>query len=202
LQPSALWPRMEHQSSGNPPRTAQPVDSCQRRLKQEYYGQAQAFIAEAAGVAMMTKTNPGPMNDTDQEPSARSCELSVRAMNVLKELAVEITGASAPPRNWDPPHAFLRRITAQHLLNARNCGPKTAYEIVNWAARRGVRVQPLAARKSLAVLWRELCTRISTGEFPVNEIADALDKSVRRKNTRVPLELQRAIVRRLRSRIE
>ena len=122
---------------------------------------------------------------------AEPVELSVRAENVLKELAVELTGETPPKGRWTPPLELVRKLTFRHLLTARNCGPQTTDEIVRWAESRGVVIQlPVHAGKSLSATWRDLIAKCSTGEFTKAEIAEALEKSTRRRNTRVPVAFQ------------
>jgi hypothetical protein len=117
--------------------------------------------------------------------------LSVRAENVLKELALELTGETPPKGRWVPPHKLLRKLTFRHLLTARNCGPQTTGEIIRWAESRGVVIQqPFHAGKSLSAVWRDLIVKCSKGEFTKAEIAEALEKSARRKNTRIPVAFQ------------
>ena len=124
-------------------------------------------------------------------PIAKPAELSVRAENVLKELAVELTGETPPKGRWIPPHKLLRKLTFRHLLTARNCGPQTTDEIVRWAESRGVVIQPpFHAGKSLSAVWRDLIVKCSKGEITKAEIAEALEKSARRKNTRIPVAFQ------------
>jgi hypothetical protein len=124
-------------------------------------------------------------------PLPKSAELSVRAENVLKELAVELTGATPPKGRWIPPRELLRKLTFRHLVTARTCGPQTTGEIVRWAESRGVVIpRPLHAGKSLSATWRDLIAKCSTGEFTKAEIAEALEKSARRKNTRIPVAFQ------------
>ncbi|MGH6751321.1 MAG: hypothetical protein ACREDP_04065, partial [Bradyrhizobium sp.] len=67
--------------------------------------------------------------------------LSVRAENVLKELATELAGENPPKGRWIPSDNLLRKLTFKYLLTARNCGPQTIDEIVQWAAMRGVIIQ-------------------------------------------------------------
>jgi hypothetical protein len=124
-------------------------------------------------------------------PIPKPAALSVRAENVLKELAVELTGETPPKGRWIPPHELLRKLTFRHLLTARNCGPQTTDEIVKWAESRGVAIQPpFHAGKSLSATWRDLILKCSKGEFTKAEIAEALEKSARRKNTRIPVAFQ------------
>ena len=124
-------------------------------------------------------------------PAAIPAHLSVRAENVLKELAVELTGETAPKGRWIPPFELLQKLTFSHLLTARNCGPQTTDEIVRWAESRGVIIQPpFHAGKSLSATWRDLIVKCSKGEFTKAEIAAALEKSARRKNTRIPVAFQ------------
>jgi hypothetical protein len=121
----------------------------------------------------------------------KPAKLSVRAENVLKELAAELTGETPPKGRWVPPHELLRKLTFRHLLTARNCGPQTTDEIVRWAESRGVTIHPpFHAGKSLSSTWRDLILKCSKGEFTKAEIAEVLEKSARRKNTRIPVAFQ------------
>src|SRR6201997_3484575 len=91
-------------------------------------------------------------------------DLSLRAVNVLKELAPELIGQDPPKGAWVPPDDLLQRLTARHLATARNCGPQTAREIISWARGRGVSISsPLFAGKSLSEVWHRLATRASAG---------------------------------------
>jgi hypothetical protein len=131
------------------------------------------------------------VTDASATPIANPAHLSVRAENVLKELAVELTGENPPKGRWIPPPKLLRKLTFRHLLTARNCGPQTTDEIVRWAESRGVVIQPpFHAGKSLSAVWRDLIVKCSKGEFTKAEIAAALEKSARRKNTRIPVAFQ------------
>jgi hypothetical protein len=121
--------------------------------------------------------------------------LSVRAINVLKMLADDIMGETAPRDAWIPPDDLLRRITVERLSIARNCGPRTVEEIVRWAEARGVAIQPMFhAGKSLSETWRNLGSRFAAGELTKAELAEALEKSVRRKSTKVPVAIQRILL--------
>ncbi len=117
--------------------------------------------------------------------------LGIRAENVLKELALELTGETPPKGRWVPPVELLQKLTFGHLLTARNCGPQTTEEIVKWAESRGVLIKrPVHAGKSLSATWRDLIVRCSRGEFTKAEIVEALEKSARRRNTRIPVAFQ------------
>jgi hypothetical protein len=123
------------------------------------------------------------------------CGLSVRALNVLKLLATEITGES-PTQEWIPSSALLRQVTIQRLSTARNCGPRTVNEIVHWAGSHGVTIQPLYhAGKSLSDTWRDVGQRFAAGELTRAEAAEALEKSVRRKSTRIPVAVQKILLK-------
>ena len=123
-------------------------------------------------------------------------KLSLRALNVLKMLAGEITG-EVPPRNgWVPPDTLLRKITMERLSTARNCGPQTLNEIIRWAAARGVTIRPLLyAGKSLSEVWRDLSVKFATGGLSQAELVEALEKSVRRRTTSVPVAIQRILLK-------
>lgn len=136
------------------------------------------------------------VNSASAAPTANPAELSVRAENVLKELALELTGETPPKGRWIPPRQLLRRLNFRHLLTARNCGPQTTDEIVRWAESRGVVIQPpFHAGKSLSATWQGLIAKCATGEFTKAEIAEALEKSARRKNTRIPVAFQSILLR-------
>jgi|SRR5579871_2730921 len=135
-----------------------------------------------------------------QEETESCCEngsasryggLSVRAVNVLKELAPELIGLTPPKGAWVPPDGLLQRLTAQHLVTARNCGPQTAREIIGWARTRGVSIRsPLYVGKSLSEVWHSLAARASAGKLTKAEITEALEKSIRRKSARIPVAFQ------------
>jgi hypothetical protein len=132
-------------------------------------------------------------------PAGADSGLSVRALNVLKILADEVTGEIASRAAWVPSDALLRKITTERLSLARNCGPRTVDEIVRWAAARGVTIRPLFhAGKSLSEAWRDLGTRFSAGELTKEELTEALEKSVRRKSTKIPVGVQRILLKYLR----
>jgi len=133
------------------------------------------------------------------EPDAQ-CSLSGRAINVLKILADEIAGEVPPRDAWVPSEDLMRRITVERLSIARNCGPRTVDEIIRWAAERGVTIQPVFhAGKSLSETWRGLSVRFAWGELTKVELAAALKKSVRRKSTKVPVSVQRILLKYLSS---
>jgi hypothetical protein len=139
---------------------------------------------------------PTEQPDSIRRPeSGEGCGLSVRAINVLKMLADDIMGETPPRDAWVPPEDLLRRITVERLSIARNCGPRTVDEIIRWAEARGVRIQPVFhAGKSLSETWRNLGSRFAAGELTKAELAEALEKSVRRKSTKVPVAIQRILL--------
>ena len=147
------------------------------------------MIEETAGHA------EGP--DGGAEPTSG---LSVRAMNVLKELAVELIGDTPPKLGWVPPDRLLRKLTARHLATARNCGPQTMVEIIEWARSRGVTIQPPHhAGKSLSQVWHDLTEHASAGKLTKSEITEALEKSIRRKSARIPVAFQIVLLKLLSS---
>lgn len=126
------------------------------------------------------------------DPPAK--QLSIRAENVLKELAVDLTGVVPPKGRWTPSNDLLRKLTYGRLLAARNCGPQTSREIIEWAQSRGVAIRPpFHAGKPLSATWQELVAKFSAGEFSKAEIAEALERSARRKNTRIPVAFQNVL---------
>lgn len=117
--------------------------------------------------------------------------MSVRAINVLKELAPELIGETPPKGEWVPPRDLLRRLTGRQLATARNCGPQTAREIIAWAHSKGVPIRsPLYVGKSLSEVWHSLAARASAGKLTRAEITEALEKSIRRKSARIPVAFQ------------
>ena len=129
--------------------------------------------------------------------------LSVRAQNVLKELAVELTGEQPPKGNWSPSRDLLRALTAERLATARNCGPHTMREIVDWAQGCGVTIKPvLPPGGSLSQMWAELIANASAGALTSAEIAGALQRSIRRKSVRIPIAFQVILVKILLSSFE
>lgn len=138
----------------------------------------------------------GAPAEASAEAQTPDHKLSLRALNVLKMLAGEITG-EVPPRNgWVPPEALLRKITMERLSTARNCGPQTLNEIMRWAAARGVTIRPLLyAGKSLSEIWRDLSLKFAAGGLTQVELVEALEKSVRRRTTSVPVAIQRILLK-------
>jgi hypothetical protein len=134
--------------------------------------------------------------DVSSVQGTRSCGLSVRALNVLKLLAAEITGECPPRENWTPSSALLREITAKRLIATRNCGPLTACEILRWADSRGVSIPPpFHAGKSLAETWHGLEVKFMSGELTKAEVTEALDKSVRRWSSKIPITVQKILLK-------
>jgi hypothetical protein len=117
--------------------------------------------------------------------------LSVRAQNVLKELAVELTGEQPPRGTLAPSHELLLALTVERLGSARNCGPRTAREIIAWAHDCGVTIKPpVQVGRSLSQMWAKLATEASRGSLTSAEIIAALEKSIRRKSARIPVTFQ------------
>jgi hypothetical protein len=144
-------------------------------------------------------TGPGSVPPIPKDVSTAPVQgevLSVRAENVLKVLAAELTEAHPPKGRWVPSGQLLRKLSYRDLQAARNCGPQTTDEIIRWARSQGVVIeQPLHAGKSLSAMWRDIIARSSTGEFTKAEIAEALERSRRRKNTRIPVAFQNLLVK-------
>jgi hypothetical protein len=127
-------------------------------------------------------------------------DLSTRAENVLRGLAAELTGDNPPEGRWIPSDLLLQRLNYKHLSTARNCGPRTLAEIINWARARGRIIhRSFPAGKSLSTMWQEAISKFATGEISKAEIAEALERSMRRKNTRIPLALQNILLQLIRS---
>ncbi|MCK1490629.1 hypothetical protein IVA98_07780 [Bradyrhizobium sp. 160] len=142
--------------------------------------------------AIQAKRELGPMQ-----------KLSGRAQNVLKELAVELTGEQPPKGTWSPSRELLRALTAERLATARNCGPHTMREIVDWAQGCGVTIKPvIPPGGSLSQMWGELITDAAAGNLTSAEIAGALQRSIRRKSVRIPIAFQVILVKILLSSFE
>jgi hypothetical protein len=54
--------------------------------------------------------------------------------------------------------------------------------------------RPLHVGKSMSAMWRDIIARSSTGKVTKAEIAEALERSVRRKNTRIPSAFQNLLI--------
>jgi hypothetical protein len=117
--------------------------------------------------------------------------LSVRAQNVLKELAFELTGEQPPKGTWAPSRELLLALTVERLARARNCGPQTVREIIVWAQRRGVTIKPpLTAGRSLSQMWAGLVADAAKGALTSTEVIAALQRSIRRRSARIPVPFQ------------
>jgi hypothetical protein len=143
-----------------------------------------------------SKTAPRPAGNVTAFPQAHSGGLSNRALNVLKMLAPELVGECPPRQNWTPSTSLLQQVTFKHLSTARNCGPQTIREIIQCAASRGVTIQPPShAGKSLSATWKELGVKFAAGELAPAELTEALEKSIRRKSTTIPVAVQKILLR-------
>jgi len=118
-----------------------------------------------------------PAGNVTAFPQAHPGGLSNRSLNVLKMLSAELMGECPPREAWTPSSALLRRVTFKHLSTARNCGPQTIHEIIQWAASLGVTIRPPSlAGRSLSATWKELGTRFAAAELPYADMAEALEK--------------------------
>jgi hypothetical protein len=136
-----------------------------------------------------------PVGSVTAFPQPNPGGLSNRALNVLKMLSAELMGECPPREAWTPSAVLLRRVTFKHLSTARNCGPQTIHEIIQWAASLGVTIRPPSlAGRSLSATWKELGTRFAAGELPYADMAEALEKSVRRKSTTIPVGIQKILL--------
>ncbi|WP_439393386.1 hypothetical protein ACRQ5Q_29270 [Bradyrhizobium sp. PMVTL-01] len=140
----------------------------------------------------------------EREPSPTSTKrLSVRAQNVLKELAVEVIGEQPPKGDWSPSCELLLALTADRLATTRNCGPHTLREIVDWAEGHGVTIKRgIPAGGSLSQMWSELIANACAGALTSAEVVGALQRSIRRKSVRIPIAFQIVLVKILLSSIE
>jgi hypothetical protein len=166
-----------------------------RRKTEDPREKAGPVSATAIGPGVPARTAPRPSGNVTAFPRTPSGGLSNRALNVFKILAPELTGECPPRQNWTPSAALLRRVTFKHLATARNCGPQTTREIIQWAASRGVTIQPPPlAGKSLSAAWKELAAKFAAGELAQAEMAEALEKSIRRKSTTIPVAIQKILL--------
>lgn len=167
-----------------------------------------ALIAKAETVPLsIVNTCFGPAaeqvmrgeNNAPEPEGSNAYGLSVRALNVLKLLAADLTGEAPACKDWMPSEALLGALTLERLAYARNCGPRTMQEIIAWARSRGVRIgSQTPAGGSLPRLWRHLEARFNAGELTLAEVAAVLDRSAQRRNTRVPVAVQRIVLTLLR----
>jgi hypothetical protein len=128
----------------------------------------------------------------DAEPDPATMKmLSARAQNVLKELTFELTGEQPPKGQWAPSRELLLALTAERLAAARNCGPQTAREIILWAQGRCVTIKPpMKASRSLSQMWAGLVADASVGALTSAQVIAALQRSIRRRSTRIPVPFQ------------
>ena len=153
--------------------------------------------ASGAHVRIQPKTESASSSCISADQTAA---LSIRAENVLKELAVELTGEIPPHGGWIPSDLLLQRLTYKHLSTARNCGPQTITEIIKWSRVRGTIIQrPFNAGRSPSAIWQDIIAKFSADEISKAEIAEALEHSVRRRNTRIPIAVQKMLLQLMRS---
>ena len=156
--------------------------------------------ASDAQFDVVPKTDSRKLSPVSVDQAARPSELSVRAENVLKELALELTGENPPLGRWKPSDLLLQRLAYKHLSTARNCGPQTIAEIIKWAQTRGKIIQPsFHVGKSLSAMWQDAIARFSMGKISKAEVAEALENSTRRGNTRIPVAFQMMLLQLVRS---
>ena len=150
--------------------------------------------------ASCPRRDSADLQDPSIKKPAQARKLSTRAENVLKILAVELTGEEPPRGRSVPSELLLQRLSYKHLAAARNCGPQTTAEIIEWAQGRGTDIRlSFPAGKSFSAMWQHVIAKCSTGEFSKAEIADALETSTRRRNTRIPVALQKILLQFIRS---
>jgi hypothetical protein len=146
----------------------------------------------------MPEAEPAGLPVPSNGQAARLGDLSIRAENVLKILAAELTGEAPPRGRWLPSDLLLQRLTYRHLATARNCGPHTTAEIIDWVRTRGIVIRRSFYGKSLSVMWQDILAKCSAGEISKAEVAEALENSARRRNTRIPVPLQRILLQLIR----
>jgi hypothetical protein len=159
--------------------------------------QADPPQAPGAHLSLLPRTDSASLPRISTEQDAG---LSVRAENVLKVLAVELTGETPPQGRWIPSDLLLQRLTYKHLATTRNCGPQTTAEIANWARARGKIIRrSFPPGKSLSAMWQDAIAKFATGEISKAEVAEALERSMRRRNTQIPVALQNILLQLIRS---
>ncbi len=143
-----------------------------------------------------------PISDRSDRQAARLNGLSARAENVLKLLTQELIGSTSNGRPL-PSDLLLQKLTYKHLSTARNCGPQTTAEIIEWARAQGKVIKPsFHVGKSLSIMWRDALAKFSTGDISTVELTEALEHSARRRNTKIPVEFQRMLLQVIRSQKE
>lgn len=153
----------------------------------------QNSAAPTSAFTVIPKDVPDNLRNASSDQATLPRELSLRAENVLKMLALELTDDEPPRGRWTPSDLLLQRLTYKHLASARNCGPQTIAEIVRWAEKRGTILQrPLRTGNSLSAMWGDIISRFSAGE-------EALENSTRRRNNRVPVAIQKILLQLIRS---
>jgi hypothetical protein len=151
-------------------------------------------------LSIIPKADSADLRGSSIKKPAQARKLSTRAENVLKILAVELTREDPPRGRWVPSELLLQRLSYKHLAAARNCGPQTTAEIIEWALGRGTDIRrSFAAGKSFSAMWQHVLAKCSTGEVSKAEIAEALETSTRRRNTRIPVALQKILLQFIRS---
>ena len=151
-------------------------------------------------LSIIPKADSADLRGSSIKKPAQARKLSTRAENVLKILAVELTREDPPRGRWVPSELLLQRLSYKHLAAARNCGPQTTAEIIEWALGRGTDIRrSFPAGKSFSAMWQHVLAKCSTGEVSKAEIAEALETSTRRRNTRIPVALQKILLQFIRS---
>jgi hypothetical protein len=176
------------------------VNSPRRRESAELQESVGSGPKPDGGSSGAEQADSGPLGNVTSFPQPYSRDLSIRALNVLKIMATELTGECPPRDNWVPSAALLRRMTFNHLATARNCGPRTVTEIIQWAASRGVTIRPpFHAGKSLSAIWRDIGVKFAAGNLSHAEVTEALERSVRRKSTTIPVVAQDVLLQLLKA---
>jgi hypothetical protein len=159
---------------------------------------SEASISDHDGEGGFSSINPVPQSEatcSPHTPAHQSVQLSARAENVLKVLSTDLTGENPPRGRWIPSDLLMCRLTYKHLETARNCGPQTLAEILRWAQLKGRTIKPsFRAGRSLTIMWDDLTAKMSSGAISKAEAAAALEVSTRRRNTRIPIEFQKALL--------
>jgi hypothetical protein len=191
----AYEPRMQDQH-----RSSQDKDEMTAKSNDAATISVQNSAPPAAAFTVIPNDAPKNLRNASSDPANLPRELSLRAENVLKMLALELTDDDPPQGRWTPPDLLLERLTYKHLSSARNCGPQTIDEIVRWAEKRGRILQrPLRTGNSLSAMWDDIISRFSAGELSMIEVAEALENSTRRRNNRVPVAIQKILLQLIRS---
>jgi len=119
----AANPRPRRSSQGKDGMTAKRNDNAATSICVHSSG-ANEGPAISPQFSVVPKTESPDLQGKSVEQTVLSSPLSVRAENVLKILALELTDENPPQGRWIASDLLLQRLTYRHLSTARNCGLK------------------------------------------------------------------------------